>query len=117
MSSRPILHVFLLLLTLHAPRAQAQPIRQSRQLTKNYANMMAELETILNNPTVPPPQNLDSNEIYILMQGNLRLNMDAFLKAARNFKDERQKIVKILEEFKKLLPTPTTTVTAQARCW
>lgn len=55
MSSLPVLHVFLLLLALHVPRAQGQPIRQSRQLIKEYyVNLMSELDTILSNPTVPP---------------------------------------------------------------
>lgn len=46
MSSLPVLPLFLLLLALHAPRAQGQPLR-------TYSSRINEIEAILNEPPVP----------------------------------------------------------------
>ncbi|XP_019497709.1 PREDICTED: interleukin-3 [Hipposideros armiger] len=107
MSSLPVLHVLLLLLALHAPRAQGQPLRT--QSTENYDNIIEEIMGILNESTVPPEQHtMDPNEIPVLMEGNLWLNLDAFLNATNNFKEKGMKIKANLEKFKQLLPTPTS---------
>ncbi|XP_070270313.1 interleukin-3 [Myotis yumanensis] len=59
MSSLPVLPLFLLLLALHAPRAQGRPLTTCREL-------LNEIEDILKKPPVPSQEPLSLNEKFIL---------------------------------------------------
>ncbi|XP_039736257.1 interleukin-3 [Pteropus medius] len=110
MSSLPILHLLLLLLTAHAPQAQGLPLPTSS--TKEYVNMMMrEIESILNKLPLPPQEPLDVNEIHILNnEAFLMLNLDTFLEATKNLQDKGMRIGKILEKLKETISSaPMTT--------
>lgn len=53
MSSLPILHLLLLLLTAHAPQAQGRSL--PRRSTEEYNNMIKEITRILYELPLPPP--------------------------------------------------------------
>nr|XP_008526960.1 PREDICTED: interleukin-3 [Equus przewalskii] len=100
MSSLPILHLLLLLFTLHAPQAHGRP---SPTL---WENLIKEIMKDLNTTPLPPQDNLNPNEIQILGETTLlRPNLDAFCRAVPSFKD-RVQIGKNLKELQSYLPTP-----------
>nr|KAF6348829.1 interleukin 3 [Myotis myotis] len=101
MSSLPALPLFLLLLALHAPRAQGRPLTTCLKLVK-------EIEAILNKTPVPSQEPLSINEAFILTNNSfLKRNLDIFLNATNNFTDG-DKIRTNLEVFKTVLPTSTS---------
>uniref|UniRef100_G1Q4U2 Interleukin-3 n=1 Tax=Myotis lucifugus TaxID=59463 RepID=G1Q4U2_MYOLU len=101
MSSLPVLPLFLLLLALHAPRAQGRPLTTCREL-------LSEIENILKKPPVPSEEPLSLNEQFILKNNSfLKINLDTFLNATNNFTDG-DKIRTNLEVFKTVLPTSTS---------
>ncbi|XP_014394659.1 PREDICTED: granulocyte-macrophage colony-stimulating factor [Myotis brandtii] len=61
MSSLPVLPLFLLLLALHAPQAQGQPLT-------TYPELFKEIEAILNKPPVPSQEPLSLSEESILKE-------------------------------------------------
>ncbi|CAK6446027.1 unnamed protein product [Pipistrellus nathusii] len=105
MSGLPVLPLGLLLLALHAPQAPGQPIGTD---SSTYSPLINEIQAILNEPPVPSPDRLSSNEKFILRNETfLKLNLDTFLNATHHFADKGDKIRALLKEFKTGLPTPT----------
>ncbi|KAM5302037.1 interleukin-3 [Glossophaga mutica] len=101
MSSLPILALLLLLAYRTLP-AQGYPI--------DYITLIKEMRDLLNQTPVLPKGDLQTEDIFILQNKNfLRTNLEKFLEAAENFKNKTEQIMKILPEFRTVLPTASST--------
>ncbi|NP_001009420.1 hypothetical protein R6Z07F_006818 [Ovis aries] len=107
MSSLSILHLLLLLLSLHAPQAQGLPLRTPRT---PYSSLMEEIMDDLKKITPSPEGSLNSDEKNILANKSLlQANLKAFMTFATDTFGSDSKIMKNLKEFQPVLPTATPT--------
>uniref|UniRef100_A0AC11AKQ7 Interleukin 3 (colony-stimulating factor, multiple) n=1 Tax=Ovis aries TaxID=9940 RepID=A0AC11AKQ7_SHEEP len=95
MSSLSILHLLLLLLSLHAPQAQGLPLRTPRT---PYSSLMEEIMDDLKKITPSPEGSLNSDEKNILANKSLlQANLKAFMTFATDTFGSDSKIMKNLK--------------------
>ncbi|XP_036985893.2 interleukin-3 [Artibeus jamaicensis] len=72
--------------------------------------MIKEMRDLLSKPPVLPKGSLGINDKVILQnKAFLRTNLEKFLDAPENFKSKTEQIMKILPEFRMVLPTAPST--------